>query len=348
MNVEGTNKKLKAIVLLSGGLDSTLAAKVVIEQGIEVIGVNFTSPFCTCSPRDSGCSLAALTAGQLGIELIRRGKGPEYLEIIRNPRFGYGRGLNPCIDCRIYTLSKARQIMVERGASFVVTGEVLGQRPMSQHMRALRTIERESGLEGLLLRPLSAKLLEPTVAEKEGWIDREKLLAIRGRNRSAQLDLARREGVEVLACGGGGCLLTDSNVAARMRDLFTHQRKVGTFDARLATLGRHFRLSPSLKIVMCRNEQECRKLQALAEAAGYGKAELSGPPGPLAVLCGRAGDEQLELVGGILRAYAPKATGDVRVKFEWPDRQLQIGPVAPLPKEQARRFRIEPEARDGG
>ncbi|RME25356.1 MAG: hypothetical protein D6806_07965 [Deltaproteobacteria bacterium] len=340
-------KKVKAIVLLSGGLDSTLAAKVLLEQGIELVGVNFTSPFCTCSPRDSGCSLAAMTAGRLGIELVRRGKGPDYLEVIRSPRFGYGRGLNPCIDCRIYTLSRAKEIMHERGARFVATGEVLGQRPMSQHMQALRTIERESGLEGLLLRPLSAKLLEPTIPEKEGWVDREKLLAIQGRNRSPQLELAKREGVEVLACGGGGCLLTDPNVAARMRDLFEHQDELSSIDARMATLGRHFRLTPSLKVILGRNEQECRKLEALADAAGHGKAELAGPPGPLAVVCGKADDESLELVAGIIGAYAPKATGDVSARFEWPDRQVDVGPVRPLPKEQARRFRIEPEARDG-
>lgn len=177
MHVTTGKKHRKAVGLLSGGLDSTLAAKLMLEQGIEVYAINFTSPFCTCTPKKTGCAAAVTAVKTLGgITLKRVALGDEYLEIVRNPRHGYGSGMNPCIDCRIIKIQKAGEYMREIGASFVFTGEVLGQRPMSQHRATLRIIDRESGLDGFIVRPLSAKLFPPSIPEKEGWVRSGKIL----------------------------------------------------------------------------------------------------------------------------------------------------------------------------
>src|SRR6266702_111372 len=183
--------KRKAIALLSGGLDSTLAVKMMLDLGIEVEALNFTSPFCTCTGKNSGCKSEAVRVAQeynIPIKVVH--KGLDYLEIVRNPVHGYGKGVNPCVDCRIYLLRKAKEYMLESGADFVFTGEVLGQRPMSQRRDTLRVIERESGLEGLLLRPLSAKHFHPPLELRYRRVDQEKLLAIQGRSRKAQMELA--------------------------------------------------------------------------------------------------------------------------------------------------------------
>ena len=168
-----TRTKIRALGLLSGGLDSTLAAKLMLEQGIEVYAINFTSPFCTCTPKKAGCA-AVITAikGLGGIPLKRVRLGDEYLEIVRNPKYGYGSGLNPCIDCRIFKIRKAVDHLRVIGASFLFTGEVIGQRPMSQHKSAINLIDRVSDLRGQILRPLSAIYMEPTIPEKKGWVDR--------------------------------------------------------------------------------------------------------------------------------------------------------------------------------
>src|SRR5512136_2626487 len=233
----------KAIALLSGGLDSTLAVKVLLEQGIEVHALNFTSPFCTCTSKKSGCkSEAVRVAEEFHIPIKVVHKGIDYLEIVRNPKHGYGKGMNPCIDCRIFLLKKARDYMAESGADFVITGEVLGQRPMSQRRDTLRVIERESGLEGLLLRPLSAKHFDPTIPEKEGWVDRSRLLAIQGRSRKEQMQLANDLDVKNYPCPAGGCLLTEISFVSKVKDVFAHATDLDPRDFRLLKLGRHFRI----------------------------------------------------------------------------------------------------------
>ncbi|MDR2849274.1 MAG: hypothetical protein LBW77_01845 [Verrucomicrobiota bacterium] len=230
---------MKAIGLLSGGLDSTLAVKIIMDMGIEVVAVKYTSPFCQCD--SGGCCHAAEVARQLGVPLKTVPKGDDYLEVVRHPRHGYGTAVNPCIDCRIFMFSKAKALLDELGAAFLFTGEVLGQRPMSQHRRAIDLIERESGLEGKIVRPLSAQHFEPTEAERNGWIDRAKLLDIHGRGRRPQLALASTFGIEGFGCPAGGCLLTDKHFAAKLRDLFAHQERVVMQDIALLKLGRHFR-----------------------------------------------------------------------------------------------------------
>ncbi len=255
----------RAVLLLSGGLDSTLAARMMLDQGVELHALHFTSPFCTCTRvPGSGCrSQAQIVAGRMGIPIRTVSKGIEYLEIVRNPRHGRGSGVNPCIDCRIFTMKKAREYMERVGASFLVTGEVVGQRPMSQRSDAFRIIEKRSGCQGLVLRPLSAKHFEPTIAEREGWVDRERLLDIAGRSRKEQIRLAETWEIGDYPCPAGGCLLTDKAFSRKVRDLFDHCADPDMTDIHLLKIGRHFRFPDGRKVIVARNEEENRKLEAL-------------------------------------------------------------------------------------
>jgi tRNA-specific 2-thiouridylase len=224
---------MKAIALLSGGLDSTLAAKVMMEQGIELEGLNFLTVFCTCTNRGETCLASQKAVENLGIPLKIFNVSEEYLSVMKHPKHGYGRNMNPCIDCRIFMLKKTKAYMEESGAAFIITGEVLGQRPMSQRKDAMRLIEREAGLEGFILRPLSAKVLPITVPERERWVDREKLLKIEGRSRKPQIELAEHYSIRDYPCSAGGCLLTDPGFSKRMKDLMLHNPEFSLNDVHL-------------------------------------------------------------------------------------------------------------------
>jgi tRNA U34 2-thiouridine synthase MnmA/TrmU len=261
------NTTVKAIGLLSGGLDSTLAVKMMIDQGVEVVVLNFVTPFCTCTRK--GCRHEASRVAELfGVPVKIISGGKEYIEMIKNPKHGYGRNMNPCIDCRIMMFRKAKEYMEEIGASFIFTGEVLGQRPMSQHKKALETIEQESGMENLIVRPLSAKLLNPTIPEEKHWIDREKLLSIQGRRRLPQMELAGKFGIKDYPCPAGGCRLTDSHFAQRIKESFKHgEDKIR--DIQLLKYGRHFRLKSGAKVIVGRNEEENKFLEGF-----FGKDDI--------------------------------------------------------------------------
>lgn len=241
-------KKTKALVLLSGGLDSILAAKLLLAQNIEVEGICFYSNFFDCG-------LAKKAAKRLDIKLREVDISEEFLKIIKTPKYGYGVGLNPCIDCHALMLKKAGEIMKKEEFSFVATGEVLGERPMSQHKKALEIVEREAGLKDYLLRPLSAKLLEPTVFEKQGLIDREKLLDISGRSRKRQIELAEFFGISDYPTPAGGCTLTQVGFAERMKDLIKHKPNFDLDDAKLIKIGRHFWIDDA-QIILGRNKEE--------------------------------------------------------------------------------------------
>ena len=333
--------KIKAVGLLSGGLDSTLAAKLMLEQGIELYAINFISPFCTCTPKKAGCAAAITAVKKLGgITLKRISLGDEYLRMVRNPKHGYGSGMNPCIDCRIIKIQKAGEYMRKIGASFVVTGEVLGQRPMSQHRTALRIIERESGLEGLILRPLSAKLLSPSIPEKEGWIDRERLLEITGRSRKPQMGLAARYGIVDYPCPAGGCLLTDPGFARRMRDLMTHS-EITLNDIDLLKLGRHFRLMPQAKLVVGRNKEENERLLRLAKRDDvcFGPAEVKGPIG---IGRGHFDQEDIQKSVSIVAHYCDGEIDD-RAKITnrmLPDGKIHMILTESMPYDEIQRYRI--------
>jgi tRNA-uridine 2-sulfurtransferase len=305
----------KALALLSGGLDSTLAVKVMLEQGIAVEALNFTSPFCTCTGRNAGCkSEAVRVAEEFNIPIKVMNKGLEYLEIVRNPRHGYGKAMNPCIDCRIFLLRKAKAYMSESGADFVITGEVLGQRPMSQRRNTLNLIERESGLAGLLLRPLSAKHFDPTIPELEGWVDRNRLLDIQGRSRREQMQLAADLDVKNYPCPAGGCLLTELSFVSKVRDVFDHSAELNLRDFRLLRIGRHFRVSPRTKLIVGRDEAENNLLEKHAQAGEATVIWLEGG-GPLGLLLGEVDDAALETAAKIVLRYTKAESGrDCSVK----------------------------------
>ena len=293
---------MKAVGLLSGGLDSTVAMQLMLDQGIEVFAFNQVTMFCCCTPKEASCSAARTAVDQLGIDLKVVNVTDEFLPIIKEPRHGHGSGMNPCLDCRIMLFRKAREYMEEIGASFVVTGEVLGQRPMSQRRDAMRLIDKESGLTGYVVRPLSAGLLEPTIPEKEGWIDREGLLAMSGRSRRPQIALAEDLGIRDYPCPAGGCLLTDPIFALRLRDLLEHDGELRKEDVSILKLGRHFRLSTRAKAVVGRDQHENHKLGSELRNGDHA-LEISGQPGPLTLVRGRAGEEDLAVAAAITSRY---------------------------------------------
>lgn len=313
----------KAIALLSGGLDSTLAIKIMLDQRIEILAVNFTSPFCNCTSRQNGCpNQARKVAQELGIPIKVLPKGMDYLRIVENPAYGYGRGMNPCIDCRIYMLEKVKELMPEVQASFIITGEVLGQRPMSQHWAALQLIEKKSGLEGLILRPLSAKNLPPTIPELTGVVDREKLFSISGRSRKPQIGLAKELNITDYPCPAGGCLLTDQNIAARLKDLFSFLPNYTWEDLYLLRIGRHFRLHPQLKIVLGRNKDENDRLRTLSKPETF----LFYPKnfrGPTAVARGTLDQQSEQMIGEIIAHYS-KANHSYYLIGKKPDKEKEI------------------------
>jgi hypothetical protein len=232
--------KVKAIALFSGGLDSIVAVKVIQDQGIDVIGLTFSTPFF--SPIK-----AQAAAQSIGLNLLTMDITDEHLEMLRAPRYGYGRNMNPCIDCHTLMLKKAGDKMQDLGASFIFTGEVLGQRPMSQTKQSLFIVAKNSGYGPFILRPLSAKQLPITPPEEEGTVDRERLLDIQGRGRKRQIELAQQYGITQYGNPAGGCLLTDPAFSKRLRDLFRYTASPSRKDLELLNVGRHFRITPELK-----------------------------------------------------------------------------------------------------
>ncbi len=287
-----------------------MAAKTVQNQGIDIIAVNFISPFTPCGK--SGFS-AVEAARQLKIPLNIMMVEKDYLKMLRNPRFGYGRHMNPCIDCRIFMLKRAKKLAKEIGASFIFTGEVLNERPMSQNRRALEIVEEEAGLEGKILRPLSAKLLTETEAEKRGWIDRRKLLGIEGKSRKKQMALAREFGIKDYPCPAGGCLLTCKEFAAKLRDLFKNKIYIGIQDVDLLRVGRHFRFGKN-KIVVGRNEVENNQLLHAREKNDY-CFEVPDCGSPITLLQGPKKSKAVKMAAALTLRYSDKKDDEALVEF---------------------------------
>jgi len=293
----------KAIALFSGGLDSTLAIRLMQVQGIDVRAIHFTSPFFGVSP-DSDCGKydARRAAEMIGVPLTIINLGEEYLEMLRNPSHGYGKAINPCIDCHAYFLRKAKEVMLATGADFVITGEVLGQRPMSQRRDALAIVERDGDLQGLLLRPLSAKLLPLTIPERDGWVDRERLPSIKGRSRKLQMQLAAELGVKEYPNPAGGCLLTEVSYSSKVRDIFDRFEKLKARDFRLLRIGRHFRLAAETRLIIGRDDKEN---SALFDSLKEGETAFRWDEGgsPLGLLIGAASPDNVQTAARILLRY---------------------------------------------
>ncbi|MFH1502005.1 MAG: tRNA 4-thiouridine(8) synthase ThiI [Candidatus Eisenbacteria bacterium] len=323
---------MTALALVSGGLDSVLAAKLMLEQGIEVLGASFEAPFFNADSARESCD-------ELGIELVVIDIGPDLLDVIAAPKHGFGRFVNPCIDCHALMVRKASDRMGELGASFIVTGEVVGQRPKSQMRFGLDAVERESGLKGLLLRPLSAKLLAATTPETEGWVDRERLLGLHGRTRKPQMELAARFGITKFASPAGGCLLTDENYARVFRDLRDHEQ-LSLDSVRLLSVGRQFRLSDRAKLVVGRNHSENELLfQLKPESAVFLKTV--DHKGPVAVLSGDPNEADVETAARLVSRYSDSPAGETTRVQVWSEgggsREVEVVPLAPR---EARGFAV--------
>jgi tRNA-specific 2-thiouridylase len=312
------------IGLLSGGLDSALACLVTRDAGADVRCIHFFTGFCVTGHNsrvgrtDRPIANHALqVAAEIGVPLDLVDISEDYLPMVLNPKHGYGRNMNPCIDCRVFMLMRAREHMEQTGADFVFTGEVVGQRPKSQVKTALRAIEKEAGLEGRLLRPLSAKILPPTAAERDGLIDRQKLFALSGRGRKPQMDLARRYGISTYAQPAGGCcFLTDESYSAKFRDAIEHggNRGLTVDDVFVLGVGRHFRFSPLLKVIVGRNAAENG---FLAQIAGdRWSARAVGYNGPTALVLGEIADDEWERIASIVARYSDGKNEDsIEVEF---------------------------------
>lgn len=302
--------KVKALGLLSGGLDSILATEIVQKQGVHVVAFNVKSPFCLC--KKNGCA-AVDASKQLKIPLKIVAAKEDYLRMLRKPKHGYGRNMNPCLDCRIFLFKKAKKYAKEIGADFIFTGEVLDERPMSQHYEALRLIEKESGLRGKVLRPLSACLLPETEAEKKGYIDRNKLLNIKGRSRKPQLKLAEEFNIKDFPCPAGGCLLTYEQYANKVRDLFEYKKRISMEDIALLKIGRHFRYYKN-KIIVGRNQEENNILIA-RKARDEMTFELPDIVGPTTILQGPKTKKAIEIAAQLTAFFSDSKSNEVKVNY---------------------------------
>jgi tRNA-specific 2-thiouridylase len=339
----------KAIGMISGGLDSTLALAMVRAQGVEVKAITFYTGFCiTETQRRKGGrpdgsvpqneALRAAADLETDIEFVDI-SGAGYLDMLLSPRYGYGANANPCVDCRIFMMRKAKEIMEAEGADFIFTGEVLGQRPKSQRRDTLWVIEREAGLKGRLLRPLSAKLLPPTLAEQEGLVDRERLGAISGRGRLPQIAMAKALGLTSWPQPAGGCcFLTDEAFSRKFfhilgqKEAAGEPRRLEQAEIVLLSTGRHFKLGPTCKLVVGRTEVENGVLQTYAE--GYARLMATEVTGPVGLVVGVPTWEERQLAAAIIARYG-KGRESPEVEVEWrdPDGAVELMRAAPLADE---------------
>ena len=303
MHNRNSNKRGRAIALYSGGLDSALAILLMLKQKIEVTALTFMTHFDSdLNNRSSNASTPYRTAEKFGFSVKQIHLGQKFVDIVVNPKYGRGKNMNVCIDCRILMLREAREFMDMVGADFVITGEVLGQRPMSQTKDKLNLVLKQTDLKGKLLRPLSAKLLPPTEPELSGLVDREQLEGISGRGRKRQLELADEFGLEDYHTPASGCLLTDAAYSVRLRDLLAHTERVTFDDLNLLKAGRHFRLDKDTKVIVGRNEQDNQLLLSFKRPY-HVQLEALNVGSPITLLVGNATDENIKKAAMITARY---------------------------------------------
>jgi len=323
---------MKALALISGGLDSALAAKLIQNQGIEVVGLYFEIPFCACRKE---------MLSQLGIEIKYIDIKAEFLRLLENPRYGFGANMNPCIDCKIFMFQKARALLAALDAKFIISGEVLGQRPMSQNRPALELIAKRAEAEGILLRPLSAKLLARTLPEKEGWVRQEALLGFSGRSRRPQIALAKELKLNDYPNPSGGCLLTDPAFARRLKELLGHQ-ELSMENIELLKLGRHFRLGPRTKLIVGRQEQENAKLANLAREGDYLFYPNEELAGPTALGRGAFNEELIRLASQITCRYCDlNGTAAAEIIYKrFSEKETRLASISPAKEGDLKALRI--------
>jgi tRNA U34 2-thiouridine synthase MnmA/TrmU len=335
------SKPKKAVALISGGLDSMLATKVIMEQGVHVEGINFFTGFCVeghthaIRKKDKNKQKrnnALWSAEQLGIKLHIVDIIDEYKDVLINPKHGYGTHMNPCLDCKIFMVNKAKQWIQENGFDFIITGEVIGQRPMSQRRETMPIVAAESGADDLLLRPLCAKNLPMTLPEREGWVDREKLYDFSGRSRKPQMALAEQFGfVDYAQPAGGCCFLTDEKYSQKLVDLWQARgnKEYDLDDVMLLKVGRHIRPSKNFKLIIAREEGEAQFMQGYKN--NFINMNCASHRGPLVLIDGEPTEEDLILAGRITARYgqgrdAEEVTIQVREKDQ-PERLIQVKPI---------------------
>lgn len=337
------SQQRRALALISGGLDSLLAARVIQEQGVLVEGINFFTGFCVeghthairkkdrARPKRNN---ALWVAEQLGIKLHIIDIVEEYKDVLLYPQYGYGVNLNPCLDCKIFMVKKALEWIERHGFDFIITGEVVGQRPMSQRRDTMPVISKHSGAEDLLLRPLCAKNLPPTLPEREGWVERERLYDFSGRSRKPQMALARRFGIEEYSQPAGGCcFLTDEQYSRKLADLWQARgrREYDMDDIMLLKVGRHLRPQPHFKLIVSREEGEGNFLQGYR--GRFPSLTTTSHPGPLALIDGEVTDREIELAARIVARYSQgREAEQVELEYRMQDgatRCLCVAPLAP-------------------
>jgi tRNA-uridine 2-sulfurtransferase len=327
-------ERAKAIALFSGGLDSTLAILQMMKYGVDVEAITFLTHFgCDATDKSSCGSDPYPAAEKFGFKVKLAHLGQRFFDIVRNPRFGHGKNMNPCIDCRLIMIDEARQYMEMVGADFIITGEVLGQRPMSQRRYSLDLVARECGLKGKLVRPLSGRLLPPTIPEKEGKIKREWLLDIEGRSRRRQMELASEFGLTDYPNPAGGCLLTDANYSARLRDLLKFDSDPEFNDLNLLRVGRHFRIGPKAKLVVGRDEPENKVIESLMLPSDY-IFEAVDYESPIALLRGdEICDDDIATAAALTARYCDgkrEPALKVEIRFAGQQQILETSPALDL------------------
>ena len=320
-------KKVKGLGLCSGGLDSMLSGMLLRKQGIAVQWITFETPFFSSEKAEQASKTT-------GIPLIVENITPIYLKMLTNPHCGYGKHMNPCMDCHALMFKLAGRIMKEKGFDFLFSGEVLGQRPMSQTMNSLRYVEKQSGFEGYILRPLSAKKLPETIPEQQGMINRDLLMDISGRSRKPQMKLAKEFGITNYPSPAGGCLLTDKGYASRLKDLFEHQEIYAERELHLLKYGRHLRIDKSTKIIVGRTQKDNENIQTYYAPNLDTIIKVKTFPGPIVLMPHSSGNEMRMLAASICAGYskAPEIT-PVEVSVITPQGHETVRVMGVPPKE---------------
>lgn len=331
----------KAVALFSGGLDSTLAILVMLRQGIDVTAITFLNHFgCDISDKSS-CSKDPFSAAEkFGFEVKLSHLSEKFLDIVKNPKYGHGKNMNPCIDCRILMLKEAREFMNLTRADFIITGEVLGQRPMSQRKNTFPLIDKEAIVKGYLLRPLSAKLFDVTIPEQMGIVNRDMLYDFSGRSRKPQMALAKEFGLTDYPTPAGGCLLTEPNYAFRLKELLAYNKDPEFKDINLLRIGRHFRFSPECKIIVGRNKEENDVLISLSDSRDH-ILKVEGYGSPITLIAGKATDKALTLAASLCARYSDaKHLPEVNVTVSMKEEKYYLK-VQPARSEIVELLRIE-------